>query len=167
MQQEPEDAGGAAGKHEQALKFLVADGVKLVNVDAKNIVDGGLRLILDLLWTLIPKDRISRNKADASKTAVLEWVNSKVVEHMVKNFSSDRNDSNTLCELSTKLEPDFINMNEANGKPAGDQRIEYAKNIPSMKSRRSLVRRTWPWTSLMISRPWRTSRTTATTRRRS
>ena len=29
---EPEDAGGAAGKTNQALKFLIADGVKLVNI---------------------------------------------------------------------------------------------------------------------------------------
>ena len=96
MQQEPEDAGGAAGKTNQALKFLIADGVKLVNFDAQNIVDGGLKLVLGLLWTLILKDQTSHNKTDASKIALLEWVNSKVVEHKVKNFSSDLNDGNTL-----------------------------------------------------------------------
>ena len=69
------------------------------------------------------------NKADASKNALLERVNSKVVEHKDKNFSSDWNGGNTLCELVSKLEPDFIDMNEANGKPAGDQRIGYAENI--------------------------------------
>ena len=58
----------------------------------------------------------------------MECVNSKVVEHKDKNFNSDLNDGNTLCELSTKLEPDF-NMNEANGKPADDRRIGYAENI--------------------------------------
>ena len=112
-----------------AFKFFIADGVKLVNIDAQNIVDRDLKLVLGLLWTLILKYQISRNKADALKKALLEWVNSKVVEHKVKNFSSDRNDGNTLCELISKLEPDFIDMNEANGKPAGDQRIEYAENI--------------------------------------
>ena len=70
-----------------------------------------MKLVLGHLWTLILKYQISQNKADASKNALLEWVNSKVVEHNDKNFSSDRNDGNTPCELSTKLEPDFINMN--------------------------------------------------------
>ena len=60
---------------------------------------------------------------------MLESVNSKVVENMVENFISDGNGGNTLCELISKLEPDFIGMNEANGKSAGDQRIGYAKNI--------------------------------------
>ena len=60
---------------------------------------------------------------------MLESVNSKVVENMVENFISDGNGGNTLCELVSKLEPDFIDMNETNGKPAVDQRIEYAENI--------------------------------------
>ena len=39
----------------QALKFITADGVKLVIIDAQNIVDGDLKLVLGLLWTLILK----------------------------------------------------------------------------------------------------------------
>ena len=152
----------------QALKFIIADGVKLVNIDAQNIVDRDLKLVLGLLWTLILKYQISRNKADALKKALLEWVNSKVVEHKVKNFSSDRNDGNTLCELISKLEPDFIDMNEANGKPVGDERIEYAENIAEEMNIPPIIDpKEWPWTSRMSSRSWRPSRTTATTRRRS
>ena len=64
----------------QALKFLIADGVKLVNIDAQNIVDGDLKVILGLLYAVILKNQISQNKADASKNALVEWVNSKVVE---------------------------------------------------------------------------------------
>ena len=151
-----------------ALKFLIADGVKLVNIDAQNIVDRDLKLVLGLLWTLILKYQISRNKADALKKALLEWVNSKVVEHKVKNFSSDRNDGNTLCELISKLEPDFIDMNEANGKPVGDERIEYAENIAEEMNIPPIIDpKEWPWPSLMSSRSWRSSRSTATTRRRS
>ena len=60
---------------------------------------------------------------------MLESVNSKVVEAKDKNFISDGNDGNTLCELVSMLEPDFIDMNEANGKAAVDQRIEYAEDV--------------------------------------
>ena len=43
--------------------------------------------------------------------------------------SSGWNDGNPVCELISKLEPEFIDIREANGKPGGDQRIEYAENI--------------------------------------
>ena len=102
------------------------------------------------------------------KKALLEWVNSKVVEHKVKNFSSDRNDGNTLCELISKLEPDFIGMNVANGKPADDQRNEYAENIAEKMNIPSII----DPNDMAMDEPdelsvIRTSRTTATTRRRS
>ena len=126
-------------KTNQPLKFIIADRVKLVNIDAQNIVDRDLKLVLGLLWTLILKYQISQNKADASKNALLEWVDSKVVQHKVKNFSSDRNDGTTVCELISKLEPEFIDMNKANGKPAGDQRIEYAENIAEKTNIPSII----------------------------
>ena len=50
---------------DQALKFIIQDGVKLVNIEARNIVEGDLRLILGLLWTLILKYQIAQNKMDA------------------------------------------------------------------------------------------------------
>ena len=36
-----------------ALSFLEADGLTLVNIDSTDIVDGKLKLILGLIWTLI------------------------------------------------------------------------------------------------------------------
>lgn len=36
-----------------ALNFLVAEGIKLVNIGAEDITDGRLKLILGLIWTLI------------------------------------------------------------------------------------------------------------------
>ena len=45
-------------------------------------------------------------------------------------------------------------MNEANGKSAGDQRIEYAKNIAEEKMNIPPIidPKDMPWTSLMSSR---------------
>ena len=88
---------------------------------------------------MILKDQTSQNKTDASKKVLLEWVNSKVVEHKVTNFSSDLNGGNTLCELISRLEPDFIDMNEANGKPADDRRIGYAENIADEMNTPSII----------------------------
>ena len=70
---------------------------------------------------------------------MLESVNSKVVEAKDKNFISDGNGGNTLCELVSMLEPDFIDMNEANGKAAVDQRIEYAGNIAEEMNTPSVI----------------------------
>ena len=36
-----------------ALSFLEMDGLTLVNIDSTDIVDGKLKLILGLVWTLI------------------------------------------------------------------------------------------------------------------
>ena len=107
------------------------------------------------------------NKADASKTTLLERVNSNVVEHKVKNFCSDRTNGNTLCELISKLEPDIIGTNEANGKPAGAQRIEYAENIAEKMNIQPIIHPK----DMAVDEPdelsvMRTSRTTATTRQR-
>ena len=118
-------------------------------------------------WTPVLKHQISQNKADASKNALLERVNSKAVEHKDKNFSSDWNGGNTLCELVSKLEPDF-NMNEANGKPAVDQRIEYAENIAEEKMNIPPI---IDPKDMAMDEPdafsvMRTSRSSATTRRR-
>ena len=36
-----------------ALNFLENERIKIVNIDAQSIVDGKLKLILGLIWTLI------------------------------------------------------------------------------------------------------------------
>ena len=36
-----------------ALTFLENERIKIVNIDAQSIVDGKLKLILGLIWTLI------------------------------------------------------------------------------------------------------------------
>ena len=99
---------------------------------------------------------------------MLESVNSKVVENMVENFISDGNGGNTLCELISKLEPDFIDMNEPNGKQSGDQCVEYAENIAEKVNIRSIIRlKDTTMDESDVLSVMRTSRTTATTRRRS
>ncbi|GAT93895.1 hypothetical protein CL6EHI_094070 [Entamoeba histolytica] len=118
---------------EQALNFIKADGVKLVNIDAQNIVDGNLTLILGLLWTLILKYQIAQNKMDASKNALLEWVNSKLTSRKIKNFSNDWNTGDVLNELIHALEPDFIDLADSASKGEGEERIQYGLSIAEDK----------------------------------
>ena len=82
--------------------------------------------------------------------------------------SSGWNDGNTLCELVSKLEPDFIGMNEANGKRAGDERIGYAKNIIEKVNIPTIINPK----DMAVNEPdefsvMRASRSTATPRQRS
>nr|BAN41639.1 actin binding protein, putative [Entamoeba invadens] len=118
---------------EQALKFIVADGIKLVNIDAQNIFEGDLKLILGLLWVLILKYQIAANKMDASTQALLDWVNSKIAPKKITNFKSDWNTGDTLNELIKALEPEFIDMGESENKETGAERIKYGQQIAEDK----------------------------------
>ena len=116
-----------------ALNFIQQDGVKLVNIGPEDIVDGKLNLILGLLWTLILKYQITKNKVDSSEDALLKWVNSKIQKNKVKNFSEDWNDGNALCELISVLEPSALTMDEADKEDAGVDRIRKAEKIAAEK----------------------------------
>jgi len=52
-----------------ALSFLEADGLTLVNIDSTDIVDGKLKLILGLVWTLILHYSISAPMRAAVKSS--------------------------------------------------------------------------------------------------
>ena len=43
----------------KALDYIKLRGIQLFNIGAEDIVDGNLKLILGLLWTLITKFTIS------------------------------------------------------------------------------------------------------------
>ena len=82
------------------------NGAHIINDVEKGLDDG---LVLIALLEALRKQRSTSsatrtrrcggaagNKADASKTALLERVNSKAVEHKVKNLNPCLNDGNTL-----------------------------------------------------------------------
>ncbi|KAL7864739.1 hypothetical protein AOLI_G00161590 [Acnodon oligacanthus] len=98
-----------------ALEFLDRQNIKLVSIDSKAIVDGNLKLILGLVWTLILHYSISIPvwEDEASDTVtkltpemrLLGWIQSKVPELPITNFSQDWQDGKALGALVDGLAP--------------------------------------------------------------
>jgi len=86
-----------------ALKFIEAEGLKLVNIGPEDIVDGKLRLILGLIWTLI-----LRYEVKDSTNELLKWIQSKIPEYNIKGFTTDWNDGRAICALVNALKPGLI-----------------------------------------------------------
>ncbi|XP_061544524.1 filamin-B [Phycodurus eques] len=81
-----------------ALEFLDNENVKLVSIDSKAIVDGNLKLILGLVWTLILHYSISmpmsegddsESESKTPKQRLLGWIQNKVPDMPITNFHQD------------------------------------------------------------------------------
>jgi len=109
-----------------SLKFLEQDeGIKLVNIDSSDLVDGKLKLIMGLIWTLILHYSISMptwegedpasSKEQTPKQRLLAWIQSKIPEKNITNFASDWNDGTAIAALVDALAPglcpDWPSMN--------------------------------------------------------
>ena len=97
---------------QQTLDFLKKEKVKLVNIRSSEIVDGNLKLILGLVWTLILHYQISLGFKDGSgltpKQALLKWLQDKLKNRPVgppKNLTSDWTDGLRLAALCDEIAP--------------------------------------------------------------
>ncbi|CDW56754.1 filamin C [Trichuris trichiura] len=105
-----------------ALTFLSnVEGIKLVNIDSSDIVDQRLKLILGLIWTLILHYSISvpiweddrdftdgtrkRQFQEPPKQRLLNWLNTKLPQIPVTNFTSQWSDGRTLGALVDSIAP--------------------------------------------------------------
>ncbi|XP_052286873.1 filamin-A-like isoform X5 [Dreissena polymorpha] len=100
-----------------ALEFLERDeGIKIVNIDSGDIVDSKLKLILGLIWTLILHYSISmpmwegeepqpQEGGPTPKQRLLNWIQGKVPDLPIKNFTSDWNDGKAIGALVDALAP--------------------------------------------------------------
>jgi inorganic pyrophosphatase/exopolyphosphatase len=99
-----------------ALKFIESEGMKLVNISNQDIVDGNLKLILGLVWTLILRYQVSvglgedddpgkGKKGGSAKQALLKWVQSMIPEQDIKNFTSDWNSGIAVAALVEAIGP--------------------------------------------------------------
>ncbi|XP_049804905.1 filamin-A isoform X1 [Schistocerca nitens] len=101
-----------------ALKFLEHDeAIRIVNIDSTDIVDCKLKLILGLIWTLILHYSISLpmwegeddsqhdGKGATPKQRLLHWIQSKVPDLPITNFTSDWNDGRAVGALVDAVAP--------------------------------------------------------------
>ena len=100
------------------LNVLEQSGVRVVNIDAGDVVDGNLKLILGLVWTIICRFQISYQikyicrecKEDevrgGAKLSILNWINVKLSPHFkVKNFTTDWRDGVVMACLLESVGP--------------------------------------------------------------
>ncbi|XP_076454336.1 filamin-B-like isoform X2 [Babylonia areolata] len=87
-----------------ALKAVADDNVRLVNIGSEDIVNGSLKLILGLVWTLILRYQIGKTKFPAKKL-MLAWLKAVVPDCRISNFTSDWNDGVALSALIDYCQP--------------------------------------------------------------
>ncbi|XP_039654179.1 filamin-B-like, partial [Perca fluviatilis] len=97
-----------------ALEFLDKENIKLVSIDSKAIVDGNLKLILGLVWTLILHYSISmpvwegedeEAESKTPKQRLLGWIQHKVPDLPINNFSQDWRNGKALGALVDSCAP--------------------------------------------------------------
>ncbi|XP_061204465.1 filamin-C isoform X1 [Neopsephotus bourkii] len=98
-----------------ALDFLERENIKLVSIDSKAIVDGNLKLILGLVWTLILHYSISmpmwedeeeeEARRQTPKQRLLGWIQHKVPQLPITNFHRDWQDGKALGALVDNCAP--------------------------------------------------------------
>ncbi|BFZ08117.1 hypothetical protein BsWGS_11156 [Bradybaena similaris] len=133
------------------LKFLEEDeGIKIVNIDSTDIVDRKLKLILGLIWTLILHYSISMpmwegeeptpsEKAPTPKQRLLNWIQAKVPNLPINNFTTDWNDGRAIGALVDAVGPGLCpnwaswdpKRNRANAKEAMDAAEKFL-NVPQL-----------------------------------
>jgi filamin len=102
----------------KALKFVRDQGIKLVAIGPEDIVEKRIKLILGLIWTIILRYQINKveytpdasagTKGVVQNQDLLQWVNSKVPEHPVKNFKADWKDGKVIYALANAVKPGLL-----------------------------------------------------------
>ncbi|XP_051156361.1 filamin-A [Leptopilina boulardi] len=87
-----------------ALQAVETDGVKLVNIGNVDIVNGNLKLILGLIWSLIVRYQIGKSKFPPRKL-MLAWLKAVLPECRVNNFTTDWNSGVYLSALLDYCKP--------------------------------------------------------------
>ncbi|XP_013109625.2 filamin-C isoform X2 [Stomoxys calcitrans] len=87
-----------------ALKSIEADHIKLVNIGNTDIVNGNIKLILGLIWSLIVRYQIGRSKFPPRKL-MLAWLQAALPECKITNLTTDWNSGVNLAALLDYCKP--------------------------------------------------------------
>lgn len=87
-----------------ALNAMAADNIKLVNIGNTDIVEGNLKLILGLIWSLILRYQIGRTSFPPKKL-MLAWLQAVLPDLNITNFTSDWNNGIALSALLEYCKP--------------------------------------------------------------
>ncbi|KAF9077523.1 actinin-like protein [Rhodocollybia butyracea] len=97
----------------KALEFITSRGVKLTNIGPEDIIDGNLKLILGMIWTLILRFTIADISEEglSAKEGLLLWCQRKTEPYKevdVQDFSTSWSDGLALCALIHCHRPDLL-----------------------------------------------------------
>ncbi|KAJ3894239.1 actinin-like protein [Lentinula edodes] len=96
----------------KALEFITSRGVKLTNIGPEDIIDGNLKLILGMIWTLILRFTIADISEEglSAKEGLLLWCQRKTEPYKevdVQDFSTSWSDGLALYEMSSSISSQF------------------------------------------------------------
>ena len=97
------------------MMMMMMNDVSFLFADSTDIVDGKMKLILGLMWTLILHYSISMPMWDGDefgqpqdktpKQRLLDWIQSRVPDKPINNFTTDWNDGTTVGALVDAVAP--------------------------------------------------------------
>ncbi|KAI0338856.1 hypothetical protein BDW22DRAFT_651504 [Trametopsis cervina] len=103
----------------KALEFITSRGVKLTNIGPEDIIDGNLKLILGMIWTLILRFTIADISEEglSAKEGLLLWCQRKTAPYKeveVQDFTQSWSDGLALCALIHCHRPDLLDYDRLN-----------------------------------------------------
>lgn len=101
----------------KALEFITSRGVKLTNIGPEDIIDGNLKLILGMIWTLVLRFTIADISEEglSAKEGLLLWCQRKTAPYKevdVQDFSLSWSDGLALCALIHCHRPDLLDYDK-------------------------------------------------------
>nr|ODO02601.1 actin cross-linking [Cryptococcus depauperatus CBS 7855] len=104
----------------KALNFIRSKGIKLTNIGPEDIVDGNLKLILGMIWTLILRFTIANitESGLSARDGLLLWCQRKTSSYNpdvdIQNFKSSFADGLAICALIHYHRPELLDYNSLN-----------------------------------------------------
>ncbi|CAB10105.1 alpha-actinin [Schizosaccharomyces pombe] len=106
----------------KALEYIKSKGMPLTNIGPADIVDGNLKLILGLIWTLILRFTIAdiNEEGLTAKEGLLLWCQRKTANYHpevdVQDFTRSWTNGLAFCALIHQHRPDLLDYNKLDKK---------------------------------------------------